>query len=936
MERHPSAPNRLSACVLLLLASAFTAGAQPARITRAIDSRSRTTLAGHIHRHAVPENDMGRVSPSLPLSYVTLALAPSTSQQADLEKLLVEQQTPGSANYQKWLTPEEYAQRFGVSQSDLGQLTAWLQAQGLTIASVARGRNWIAVNGAAAQVEAAFQTELHHYVVNGETHFANSTEPSVPAALGNVVKTIRGLNNFRLRPALRVPRDQVLDIASPLFTSGRGNHYLAPNDLATIYNITPLYSAGIDGSGQKIVIAGQTQVDVADIQLFRSTYNLPVNNPQVILVPNSQDPGVSSSDLAEADLDLEWSGAVARKAAIIYVYTSDVMAAVQYAIDQNLAPVVSTSYGLCEIETGSADGGAMRSWAQQGNAQGITWFSASGDSGGADCGDSQNNGLAVDMPASIPEVTGVGGTEFQEGAAQYWNTGNDGNSASVLSYIPETAWNDSAADGSPSSTGGGASMFYSKPSWQSAPGVPGDNARHVPDVSLTASANHDGYLVYTKGAQHVYGGTSVPTPAFAGIAALLNHYLGSTGVGNINPALYSLARTNPAIFHDITSGDNIVTVPCSARSRNCVPTAVGFSAGAGYDSVTGLGSVDTYKLVTGWNGGTAPNPRSSASITLLSNLNSLAAQDVIFLTATVTGANGVTPAGVVQFSASGNSLGTASLAGSAGTSTATLPVSGAQLPLGSGNITALYQDSGSATATASINVNVTLTGSGSNPTPSIAGLTNGASFQQTYAPGMILSVFGSQLATTTAQANSVPLPVSMNGVAVTINGVAAPLYYVSPGQLNIQIPYEVAANGTATVSINNGGRVSSGTFNVASAAPGIFTDSNRVAVPYGSASRGQIITLFVTGVGLVSPAVSTGAAPSPSATLSELPAPVQNATVTVGGVQAPLTFVGIPWGLAGVLQINYQVPSGIATGPQPVIVKMGPTPSAPATLTITN
>src|SRR5258708_23000211 len=175
------------------------AAAQQTRITRPIDNLERIALAGHVSRQAEPENDLGRVSPSLPLSYVTLAFTPSPSQQADLDNLLTEQQTPGSPNYHKWLTPEEYAQRFGVSEADLNQITAWLNAQGFTIASVARGRNWIAVNGDAAQVEAAFQTEIHHYAVNGETHYANSTEPSVPVAIGHVVKTIRGLNDFRLR-----------------------------------------------------------------------------------------------------------------------------------------------------------------------------------------------------------------------------------------------------------------------------------------------------------------------------------------------------------------------------------------------------------------------------------------------------------------------------------------------------------------------------------------------------------------------------------------------------------------------------------------------------------------------------------------------------------------------------------------------------------------
>ena len=117
-----------------------------------------------------------------------------------LQKLLADQQNPQSANYHRWLTPEEYADRFGVSPGDLDKITSWLRSEGLTIANVARGRSWVAVNGSAAQVEAAFQTEIHQYLVNGETHFANATEPSVPAAIGPLVLGIRGLHNFRMRP----------------------------------------------------------------------------------------------------------------------------------------------------------------------------------------------------------------------------------------------------------------------------------------------------------------------------------------------------------------------------------------------------------------------------------------------------------------------------------------------------------------------------------------------------------------------------------------------------------------------------------------------------------------------------------------------------------------------------------------------------------------
>ena len=470
---------QLAALIVTACVATVHAYAQANRITAPVDNTKRFTLAGHISPRARAEDDQGRVAPSLVLTHITLALAPSAQQQADLTSLLAAQQNPASADYHHWLTPEQYAARFGASDADLGQIQSWLQAQGLTVTGVARGHNWVSVDGTAARVEQAFQTEIHQYVVNGETHFANATEPSLPAAFSGVIRGIRGLNDFRMKPAMRALREL------PNYTASRGVHYIAPNDFSLIYDVNPLYAAGIDGTGQKLVIAGQTEINLSDINTFRSSYGLAPNDPQLVLVPNSKNPGISSTDLPEADLDLELSGAVARNATIIFVYSSDVMDSIQYAIDQNLAPVISSSYGLCEQETGRVDALMFQSWAQQGNAQGITWLAASGDAGGADCDDSTNPGLAVDVPAAIPEVTGVGGTEFNEGTGTYWSNTNGSGQSSVLSYIPETSWNDSTQDGEPSASGGGASTFFAKPSWQTGPGVPNDNARNVPDVALS-------------------------------------------------------------------------------------------------------------------------------------------------------------------------------------------------------------------------------------------------------------------------------------------------------------------------------------------------------------------------------------------------------------------------------------------------------------------
>jgi uncharacterized protein (TIGR03437 family) len=929
----------LSASLVALLMLSGLAQAQQSRITQRIDNAQRVTLRGNTHPRAIPPNDLGRVAPALQISFVTLNLAISDSQQADLDNLLAEQQNPASPNYHNWLTPQQYADRFGVSPADLATIEQWLRGQGLAIAGVAQGRNWVAVSGTAAQLETAFSTELHNYAVDGETNFANSTDPSVPAAIASVVRSIRGLNDFRMKPAIVKPR----------FTSPHSNHYLAPNDFATIYDILPAYSAGINGSGQTIVIAGQTAINLSDIQQFQSNFNIPANLPQTLLVPGSNQ-GISSDDLGEADLDIEWSGAVARNATIIYVYSNDVTTSVQYAIDHNLAPVISMSYGSCELETAPSDAKLFQKWAQQANAQGITWVNATGDAGAADCDDAQNPGLAVDVPSSIPEVTGVGGTAFQEGAGQFWNAANDASGASVLSYIPETSWNDSALDGSPSAGGGGASTFFAKPAWQVGPGVPSDNVRHVPDVAFNASADHDAYLVYSGGgAVQAYGGTSAPTPAFAGVVALLNQYLVSTGkqktagLGNVNPQLYSFAQSAPAIFHDITTGDNIVTVSASGcpRRQTCVtPVPVGYNAGVGYDSATGLGSMDIWKLMTCWTGtcATVLAPPTT-SLSLLSNLTSVGLQDTVFLTATATANSGSTPVGAVQFSAGSTSLGTATLVGSAGIATASLSVTGGQLPAGSTTITATYNGSSSSAAvTSSVTVNVRTAGS-SDGAPVLQGLTDAASFQQKYSPGMVMAAFGATLSPGTSTAGSVPLPFSIAGVAATVNGVAAPLYYVSPGQLNVQIPYETAVNSPATLTINNNGQLAMLTFSVAQASPGIFMDQSQKIVPNSNVTRGSVATVYLTGAGAVTPVIATGAAPVSTTPLASLPAP-QNTTVTVGNIAASTAcnfcFIGIPAGLVGVVQINFQVPGSAPLGLQPVVVNVNGIASTPAYLNITN
>jgi uncharacterized protein (TIGR03437 family) len=923
---------RLALTVLIL--TTIASAASPKRVLVQVDDSRRVFLHGYVHPKAQAQFDRGPVSPAVELTHLTLHFKPSAAQQAELDQLLLDQQNPSSPQYHHWLTPQEYGARFGLNDSDLAQATQWLASQGLKVTGTSLARNYVTFDGAAANVGKAFGTELHNYLVDGEPHFANTSEPSIPAALEPVVRGIRGLHDFRLKPRLHVRELQPRD------TTGTGHHYVSPDDFALVYDLKPLYAAGFDGTGQKLVIVGQTALRLPDLRNFRSTFNLSAQDPQVMLVANTRDPGVNRLDLQEADLDLEWSAAVARNATVIYVYSPDVVQSLTYAIDQNLAPVVSMSYGSCELSNLPSDATDYEAMAKQANSQGITWFNASGDNGGADCaGQSSTDGrLSVDLPASVPEVTAVGGTEFNEGAGTYWNTTDDPNYMSVLSYIPEMAWNDSALDNSPAASGGGKSIYFAKPSWQTGPGVPSDNARDVPDIAMNASADHDGYLVNMGTTLSAAGGTSAPTPVFAGILAILNQYLmqkgaiAAPGLGNINPKLYSLAQSSPNAFHDITTGDNIVTAACPRRGCSTPPTPVGYSTGVGYDQVTGLGSVDINNLFQSWTGGNSG--RLTPQVIISASSTALNFGQTTVLTATVSSMNGSTPTGTVTFLLGTTALGGATLSGSGGSATATLTISASQLSTGDNNITAQYNSDNTNFDSAAASVTVTVNSSVSQLT--IGGLADGASFQHAYAPGAVLSIFGNRLAGTVEIAGAVPLPASLGGVQVTVNGVPAPLYLVSPTQLNVQIPYETPTDSVATLMVQYNGQTASYPFNVGLTAPAIFTDSLGAPLPNGSARVGDTITLFVTGVGAVSPVVATGAGPAAGTNIANLPKPVnQPVTVTVGGIGASIQFAGIPVGLVGVMQINYVVPSGLPVGVQPVVVTVGHASSLEANLTVT-
>jgi subtilase family serine protease len=681
----PSALASIFAALTALVLCLAPAAAQN-RIAQAVTSTApRVALTHTVSPRALAAVDLGAAPADRTLSSVTLRFNMSSAQSAALDTLLAAQQNPQSPLYHQWLTPDQYAAQFGLSAADIAKVTAWLQSQGLTVTGVARGRTFVTVSGTVAQLNAAFNASIHSISLNGVQHIANLTEPSLPASIAAVTGSITGLSDIHLKPRLH-----------PRFTSSiTGNHYIAPGDIYTIYDINPLLTSSINGSGVTIAVAGQTDISQADVAAFRSASGLTANAPTVKLI--GTDPGVPldsqgvAEDQVEASIDVEWSGAVAPAATILYVNSTDVLAgSLTQIIDQDLAPIATVSYGDCESGTGSSVIASFNALFRQAAAQGQSIAGPAGDTGATDCDyDSTvaTQGLAVDFPASSPYVTAVGGTMFNEGTGTYFNTTNGNYSGSAISYIPELPWNETGLGGGLGAGGGGASAYFTKPTWQVGTGVPADSSRDVPDLAFNAAASHDGYLICqggfcTNGFRNaasgldVYGGTSVATPEFAGMLALLEQKL-QTKVGLVNPTLYALANSTYAtnVFHDVTSGNN--DSPCTLGTLNCTTIVatcdgvsnlgtsntgaavqqgcIGFNAGVGYDQTTGWGSLNVFNFVNDWSLVTplsvGTNGNNVSATTLTGASATVTAGASIALTANVASATSgftTTPTGTVQ------------------------------------------------------------------------------------------------------------------------------------------------------------------------------------------------------------------------------------------------------------------------------------------------
>jgi subtilase family serine protease len=790
---------------------------------------ARTSMANSVSPRAKAATDLGPAPGELQLESLSLRFRMTAAQSAALTRLLADQQTPSSPRYHRWLTPEQFADQFGLSAADIASVCAWLQAHGLEVTGAARSRTFVSFSGTVDQVNQAFGLSLHTVSYQGEQHIANLTDPVLPAALADVVLSVNGLNDFRLKP--RGVHRQLP--AQPAFNGGSiyGN-LIAPGDFYTIYDVKPLLASSIDGSGVKIAVLGQVAISNSDVSAFRSAAGLSTSNlPTTITygrapaAPTSNG-SPSFDDLDESQLDVEWAGAVAPSATVLFVNGEDVFAnALTGAIDNDIAPIITVSYGACEAENGNSFLTQYNMIFEQANAQGQTINGPAGDSGATDCESSTTyatHGLAVDFPASSPYVTGVGGTEFDEGGGTYWNSSDGANAGSALSYIPEQPWNEffqASANGQiyglqDGAGGGGASKFFAKPAWQIGSGVPADSARDVPDIAFSAAANHDGYLICTQGSctngfadsrgdYTVIGGTSVSTPSFAGVLALLEQKI-QAKVGNANPVLYGLANSSyfSTVFHDVTSGTN--AAPCQVGATGCEPgdagyhapntlacpanscsgtiaySTIGYTAGAGYDLTTGWGSIDVANLVADWllvlPAGTTPTNIASTTTVSASSTQLTIGTAVTISVTVASGSSAVTstPTGTVQLLVDGADSGSAvTLAGGA----ASFPAySTTSLAAGAHVFSVQYSGDGKfASSSGSVTVNVSAAATGdfslSPTTASVTAISGSSAPGITFTVGSLNGFAGNVNFTIGSISPLVPLSqsFSINPVTVTAN-----------------------------------------------------------------------------------------------------------------------------------------------------------------------
>jgi subtilase family serine protease len=525
-----------------------------------------------------------------------LSIALNMRNLGKLDSLIAAQNNRNSPLYHQYLTPQEFISRFAPDQTSVDAVVSYLRSQNLRIRSVSSNRLLIHASGSVTNVERAFKVTLADYVVGGHTVYAPTSEPSVPAGLAGMVLNISGLDNVthyhrlesRLVPQKNHPHQ------------GPDGGY-TPDEIRTAYDMKPLLSRGADGSGQTVALLELDGYNPADINTYLNHYGLGTPKySNVLLDGATNNPG---SGAIEVELDMEQVSAFAPRAAQkVYIGVNDTAGVndlYNAIVSDDIAKVVSVSWGLCEPTIGDAELDTLDNFFKQGAAQGQAFFAASGDLGTYDCGDST---LSVDSPADDPNVVGVGGTTLQ--------TGSDG------SYLSESAWSCASCTQNGQEGiggGGGLSAHFARPAYQQGANLTNAH-REEPDVSANADPK-TGYFVYCTVADAgcpatgwvTVGGSSAAAPLWAGIAADINQYLIAAGkptLGTANVALYQLYNTPQTYspYHDVTTGNNLY-----------------YPATRGYDLATGIGTPDVWNITRDLQASTGGSGGNNGSAQLLNN-----------------------------------------------------------------------------------------------------------------------------------------------------------------------------------------------------------------------------------------------------------------------------------------------------------------------------
>lgn len=609
--------------------------AEAPRVTATVDNNTVTALANTHLKLATQTQPVESVADSLPMNHLQLVLKRSALREKSLAKLIADQHDPSSRKFHQWLTPAQFGQTFGVSDADIAAASSWLKSQGFTVNGVYPNKMQIDFSGNAGAVKRAFRTQENRYTVAGQSHIANAGDISVPTALSGVVAGVAGLNDIHPEPQHIAPQIGSFDPAKKMFAVAQpagkvdfaksslaalgpdavpfstGIRGFAPYDMAKIYGADKLQSAGITGKGITIAVVDVESMVPADWTNFVQQFNLGSYGgtfsqvqPQADGFTNCVDPNIAvpNSDFTETVLDAEWATAIAPGANIV-VATCDssnsnnffggvFTAATNLINAANRPNIISASYGFGEGSTDAASKSAIDLMWAQADAEGISVFVSTGDSGANPSFNGNvihGAGIDANSLGTSPNVTAVGGTDTADvldgTTKKYFSPNFNDVYGSALSYVPEIPWNQSCGnDVAAKSLGfsdsisfckealifdplsiyttseggsGGPSSVDAKPAWQRLVfGAAKDQSRDLPDVSLFAGSYgaHSAVILCTAAAPCVpgftspvvlEGGTSLSAPMFAGIQALIDQGLSDAGLpasqGNAAPTLYALA-----------------------------------------------------------------------------------------------------------------------------------------------------------------------------------------------------------------------------------------------------------------------------------------------------------------------------------------------------------------------------------------------------------